>query len=225
MRAESQTTFESAARRVERELRRAIITLAIAPGTRLSEVEIAQRWGVSRQPVREALIALARSRLVETLPQRGTVVALLSVRQMMEARFVREAVEAAVVRRACEGFSSQSRQRIDDLLDLQEKAAERGDHTAFQRTDELFHLALVEGTGSILAWQAIEDLKAHMDRVCYLTLPGTEAMRPLVTQHRAIMTAIDARDADAAEKAMRYHLNEILRALPRVEADHPHLFG
>ncbi len=225
MLAEAQTTFESAARRVERELRRAIITLAIAPGTRLSEVEIAQRCGVSRQPVREALIALAKSRLVATLPQRGTIVALLSARQMMEARFVREAVEAAVVRRACEGFSFESRRRIDDLLDLQEKAAERGDHAAFQRADELFHLALVEGTGSILAWQAIEDLKAHMDRVCYLTLPGAEAMRPLVAQHRAIMAAIDARDADAAEKAMRHHLNEILRALPRVEADHPHLFG
>jgi len=222
--AETPNPFESAARRVERELRRAIITLSIAPGTRLSEVEIAQRWGVSRQPVREALISLAKSRLVETLPQRGTVVARLSVRQMMEARFVREAVEAAVVRRACEGFSPQSRQRIDDLLHLQEEAAERGDHTSFQRADELFHLALVEGTGCMLAWQAIEDLKAHMDRVCYLTLPGTEAMRPLVAQHRDIMAAIDARDADAAEKAMRHHLNEILRALPRVEAAHPHLF-
>jgi DNA-binding GntR family transcriptional regulator len=64
-----------------------------------------------------------------------------------------------------------------------------------------------------------------MDRVCQLTLPGPEAMLPLIDQHRAIMAAIDARDEDAAAEAMRRHLTEILRALPRVEAEHPELFS
>ncbi|MGK9234287.1 GntR family transcriptional regulator [Inquilinus limosus] len=217
-------SFESVARRLERELRRAIVALELPPGARLSEQEIAQRHGVSRQPVREALIALAKTRLVEVLPQRGTVVVKLSVRRMAEARFVREAVEVALVRRACEGFDRSSRERIDDLLDAQEKAASRGNHGDFQRTDELFHIAIAEGAGCGLAWMAVEDIKAHMDRICALTLPGPEAMLPLIEQHRAIMAAIDARDPDAAEQAMRHHLTEILRALPRIEAEHPELF-
>jgi DNA-binding GntR family transcriptional regulator len=64
-----------------------------------------------------------------------------------------------------------------------------------------------------------------MDRVCQLTLPNPEAMLPLIDQHRTIVAAIDARDEDAAAEAMRHHLTEILRTLPRVEAEHPDLFS
>ncbi|WP_262331907.1 GntR family transcriptional regulator [Bosea sp. BH3] len=214
----------SAAGRVEAELRRAIIALEMPPGTRLSEQEIALKYGVSRQPVREALIALAKTRLVDVQPQRGTVVVKFSVRKMMEARFVREAVEVAIVRQACQAFSAQSRMRIADLLDMQEKAAARGDHSTFQHYDELFHIELTEGVGMPLAWEAIRDIKAHMDRVCQLTLPGADAMLPLVEQHRSIMDAIDASDRARAEVAMRHHLTEILRALPKTEASFPDLF-
>lgn len=214
----------SAAGRVETELRRAIVALELPPGTRLSEQEIALKYGVSRQPVREALIALARTRLVDIQPQRGTVVVKFSVRKMMEARFVREAVEVAIVRQACVSFAAQSRQRIADLLDMQEKSATRNDHATFQRYDELFHIELTEGVGMPLAWEAIRDIKAHMDRVCQLTLPGTDVMLPLVEQHRSIVAAIDAQDATQAAIAMRLHLTEILRALPKTEASHPDLF-
>jgi DNA-binding GntR family transcriptional regulator len=76
-----------------------------------------------------------------------------------------------------------------------------------------------------LAWEAIQDIKAHMDRVCQLTLPGSDAMLPLIDRHRAIVAALDACDEDAAAAAMCRHLTEILRALPRVEAEHPELFS
>lgn len=215
---------ESATLRLERELRRAIIELEIKPGTRLSEQEIALRYGVSRQPVREALIGLAKTRLVEIYPQRGTVVARISVQKMMEARFVREAIEVAVVRRACEAFQPQHRVRLDGLIERQAEAAARGDSIAFQRPDELFHMTLAQGAGCGLAWQAIADIKAHMDRVCHLTLGDPSSISALVAQHRAIIAAIDRREPDAAEAAMRLHLAEILKALPTVEARYAELF-
>lgn len=214
----------SAAQRIEAHLRRAIVAMELPPGTRLSEQEIAATHGVSRQPVREALIGLARTRLVDIQPQRGTVVVKISTRKMMEARFVREAIETAVARRAAESFTPAVRVRIDDLLDLQDKAASRNDHSTFQRYDELFHIALAEGAGCALAWEAISDIKAHMDRACHLTLTSSETMLDLVVQHRAIIAAIDAGDPDAAAEAMRRHLSEILRALPKVETEHPDLF-
>lgn len=217
-------TGASAAGRVEAELRRAIVSLELPPGARLSEQEIALRYGVSRQPVREAFIALARTRLVDVQPQRGTVVVKFSVRKMMEARFVREAVEVAIVQQACQSFAAQNRQRIGDLLDMQERAALRDDHGSFQRYDELFHMELTVGVGMPLAWEAIRDIKAHMDRICQLTLPGTSVMLALVAQHRSIMAAIDARDAVQAGQAMHHHLTEILRALPKTEASYPDLF-
>ncbi|MDX3806083.1 MAG: FCD domain-containing protein [Bosea sp. (in: a-proteobacteria)] len=76
-----------------------------------------------------------------------------------------------------------------------------------------------------LAWEAVRDIKAHMDRVCQLTLPGADVMLPLVEQHRRIMAAIDAQDPAQAESAMRCHLTEILCALPKTEASYPDLFA
>lgn len=214
----------SAAQRIEAQLRRAIVSMELPPGTRLSEQEIAATHGVSRQPVREALIGLARTRLVDIQPQRGTVVVKISTRKMMEARFVREAIETAVARRAAESFTPAVRVRIDDLLDLQDKAAGRNDHGTFQRYDELFHIALAEGAGCALAWEAISDIKAHMDRACHLTLTSSATMLELVVQHRAIVAAVDAADPEGAAEAMRLHLSQILRALPKVETEHPDLF-
>jgi DNA-binding GntR family transcriptional regulator len=215
----------SIARLIELEIRKAIVTLAMQPGAPLSEQEIALRYGVSRQPVREAFIALARSGLVEILPRRGTFVVKISVERMLEARFVRESLESAVVRRACERFDARVRTRIDFHLEAQELAASAGEHYEFQRADEAFHAAIAEGAGCPSAWTVIEDLKAHMDRVCHLTLPSASSLPGLIEQHRVILAAIDRRDPDAAEAALRAHLSEILRALPTVQRDHRDLFA
>src|SRR3546814_7641471 len=91
---------EPVARRVFRELRSAIVMMRFRPGQALSEKEIADRFGVSRQPVREAFIKLSEAGLVSVRPQRGTYVVKISARQVYDVRFVREAVEVAVVRKA-----------------------------------------------------------------------------------------------------------------------------
>ncbi|MFK8252876.1 GntR family transcriptional regulator [Ancylobacter terrae] len=215
---------QTSARRVEQEIRRAIITMEIEPGAPLSEQDIAARYRVSRQPVREAFIALSRAGLVEIVPRRGTFVVKISLERMLEARFIRESLESAVVRRACERFDASVRTRIDFYLDAQALAAEAGEHYEFQRADEMFHAALAEGAGCPSAWTVIDDIKAHMDRVCHLTLPSATALPRLIDQHRAILAAIDARDPDAAEAALRAHLSEILKALPTVRAAHAELF-
>lgn len=214
----------SAAARVERELRADIIDLTIRPGERLSESDIADRFDVSRQPVREAFIALMRQGLVDVQPQRGTVVVKLSVRRMLDARFIREAIEVAIVRRACERFDSHYRDRAETLIEAQRKAAAAGDHLAFQKLDSLFHIALAEGADCTEAWNVVETQKAHMDRVCALTLHSAGSMEPLVDQHRAILDAIEDGDADRAVAAMSLHLSEILRTVAGMELKFADLF-
>lgn len=222
--AKSAESSISAALQVERDLREAIISLALKPGTRLSEQEIADQLRVSRQPVREALIALGRANLVEIRPKRGTVVVKISARKMMEARFVREAIETAVVRRACATFDPWARQTLDGNLARQRLAAETGDYAQFRKEDEQFHVAIASGAGCSLAWDVIADIKAHVDRVCNLQLRKAESMPGLIAQHEKIVQAIDARDADLAVAAMSAHLNSILVDLPEIAADHPDLF-
>ncbi|MEQ1941523.1 GntR family transcriptional regulator [Mesorhizobium sp. VNQ89] len=217
-------TGDSTAAQVERDLREAIIRLELKPGTRLSEQEIADTLGVSRQPVREALIALAKSKLVEVRPKRGTVVVKISAREMMEARFVRAAIETAVVRRACETFDPWMRASITGILARQEAARQAQDFNRFRREDEQFHMAIATGAGCGMAWSVIADIKAHIDRVCNLQLRKADSMGPLISEHEAIIHAIDARDPEAAVEAMQTHLSGILADLPSIEAENLALF-
>ena len=215
---------ESAAAAIEKDLRRAIIELELLPGSRLSEQDIATRLGVSRQPVREALIRLANSRLIEIRPHRGTVVARISAREMTEALFVRQSIELAVVEKAALNFDAWQRKRIASLILKQEEAAGKLDHAGFREHDEAFHFAIATGAGVGIAWIAIADMKTHMDRVCNMTLQSEADMARRVREHRAIMAAIDAHDVDGAKAAMTKHLGSILDDLPELETKHASLF-
>lgn len=226
MTLEMQTTEsgESAAAAIEKDLRRGIIELELLPGSRLSEQDIATRLGVSRQPVREALIKLANSRLIEIRPHRGTVVALISAKEMIEALFVRQSVEIAVVEKAAQNFDPWQRKRISSLLAKQEEAAQKREHAVFREHDEAFHAAVAMGAGVGIAWIAIIDMKTHMDRVCNMTLQSEADMQRRVREHQAIMAAIDAHDVEGAKKAMADHLGSILDDLPELETKHASLF-
>lgn len=215
---------ETTAGQIERQLREAIVRLELLPGARLSEQDLATRFGVSRQPVREALIALAKTRLVDIRPNRGTVVTLISVQGVREARFVREAVEVAVVRRACQSFDLWTREILDSNLEQQAAAVETDNHILFRQLDSQFHINIAKGAGCELALGVIADMKAHMDRACNLTLQYPHARSSLYDHHAAIVEAIDRRDPEAAEGIMRDHLQTILIDLPQVEAEHAELF-
>ena len=214
----------SAARQVEMVLREQIISLEIAPGSRLSEVDLASQNHVSRQPVREALIALSRIGLVQVLPQRGTLVTRISTRHMMQVRIAREALETAIVRRAAERFDPVIRASIDAILETQARAAADGDSRTITHSDSQFHAAIAAGADCEMIWQMVQDVKVHMDRVRHLTLQDRDSMRILVEQHRAIIAAIDTGDPDRAEAAMKHHLYEIMHDLPRVLAQNADLF-
>jgi GntR family transcriptional regulator, rspAB operon transcriptional repressor len=207
------------------ELRRAIVELDLPPGAWLSEQDIAQRYGVSRQPVREALISLAHANLVETRPQRGSVVCLLSVEQMREARFLRETIERAIVRTACDRFDASAADEIEVLLAQQDIHARRGSRREFQIADAQFHEALARGAGLPNAWAIIQQLKLHTDRICKLTLAAPDALKKLTAEHRAIFAALLAKDPAKAEELVARHLTQILDLLPNIQKENTDWFA
>jgi DNA-binding GntR family transcriptional regulator len=205
-------------------LRQAIIASELRPGEALSEKEIAGRFGVSRQPVREAFIKLAEAGLVQILPSRGTYVMKISLREVANARFVREAVECALARAASRLIDPGGVARLRRLIAEQAAVASRGDYAGFTALDEAFHQAIAEIVDCDYAARVVESARAQTDRVRYLSLPGTSPIPLLITQHNAIVDALEAGDSDMAATAMRIHLREILNALPRIAAAHPELF-
>lgn len=205
-------------------LRQAIIQLRLKPGNALSESEIAKQLGVSRQPVREAIIKLSEAGLVEVRPQRGTYVQLISKREVETARFLREAIEVAIVRKAAEAAGQTIADELRDSIKRQKEAERGGVHTEFLRLDEEFHQSIARAADCESAWKVLEGLKAQMDRVRFLSIPLATPVETLIAQHDAIAEAIIAGDAGAGETAMRVHLREILKSLPKLAAEHPDLF-
>lgn len=202
-------------------LRERIVTGELAPGTRLSEQDIATDYGLSRQPVREAFIRLAGEKLVEVRPQRGTFVCKIDANDVEISRFVREAVEADIVRLAAEHADTATVAELKRQVALQEQTADNG--AGFMESDELFHRTLAEAAGRSGAWTHLQPIKMHMDRVRHLTAVEFPLDR-LVGQHRAIVAAIAAHDPDAAEAAIRIHLRGVLDDLPKVAAAHADYF-
>ncbi|KAA0595709.1 DNA-binding GntR family transcriptional regulator [Azospirillum lipoferum] len=215
---------EPIARRVYRVLRQAIVTMQFRPGQALSEQEIADQLGVSRQPVREAFIKLSEAGLLTIRPQRGSFVVKISVKQVLDARFVREAVETAVVRKACETITAAGIAELRDNLKAQWDIADEPVPVRFLELDEAFHRAIAIGAECDYAWRIVEETKAQMDRVRYLSVPYATPIRRLISQHQAVLEAIVARDPVKAEAAMGLHLREILTSLPELEGKFPDLF-
>ena len=215
---------EPMARQVTRALRQAIVSMRIAPGEMLSEQDLAQRFGVSRSPVREALIKLSEAGLVRVLPQRGTQVVKISRAAVEDARFIRVAVECAVVREAALKASPLILAELNASLTRQRRVQRATSSDEFMALDEEFHRLLAEAAGRPAAWRMIEDVKPQMDRVRYLDVKQATPRHLIVAQHAQIVDAIKASDPVAAEKAMHQHLSEILRSLPELAAKHPDLF-
>jgi DNA-binding GntR family transcriptional regulator len=214
----------SIADQVFRTLRSSIVTMRLTPATALSEQDIADRLNVSRQPVREAFIKLSEIGMVRVLPQRGTFVVKISAKAVTDARFVREAVECAIARRASEGLGKAEIAALRAIITDQRKAARAGDAEGFFALDEAFHRGLANAAECTYAWKVIEEAKAQMDRVRFLSIPDATPVDRLIVQHQAILDAIAAGRGPAAEQAMKDHLREILKSLPRLARAFPEMF-
>jgi DNA-binding GntR family transcriptional regulator len=215
---------EPVARHVFQELRNAIVTMRFRPGQAVSELDIATQFGVSRQPVREAFIKLGEAGLLSVRPQRGTFIVKISVKQVFDARFVREAVELAVVRRACTEMTTSGIETLRANLKAQWAVADDLNPERFMDLDDAFHRNIALGVACEYAWRVVEETKAQMDRVRHLSLPNATSVEHLIAQHEAVVDGIEARDPDHAEAAMRQHLREILTSLPELAKRFPDFF-
>jgi DNA-binding GntR family transcriptional regulator len=191
-------------------LRHDIVTCAIKPGTPLSEKEISANFNVSRQPVREAFIKLAEAGLIQILPQRGSFVVKISAKRVSDGRFIREAIESAVIRKAALTVTPEQLTVLKYNLNRQALAAGRDQTAEFLALDDQFHSLFAQIAECPTAWQSIQNIKATMDRVRFLSLSEVSPPESLIEQHYNIFYALEARDPNAAELAMQEHLREII---------------
>ncbi|WP_394688126.1 GntR family transcriptional regulator [Hoeflea sp.] len=204
------------------ELHSQIIRLELPPGTKMSEVEVAKALGVSRQPVRDAFYRLSKLGFLSIRPQRATLVSHISSAAVLQARFIRNAIEAETVRTACRVLTTEDFNGLDAVLDAQNKAVKAGDPVNFHELDDQFHKEICERAGLAFAWDIIRENKAHMDRVRFLSLAF--ASKDAFNDHIEVMEAIKSRDEERAMQRMRDHLSRIKDQIVRIRDGHGQYF-
>jgi DNA-binding GntR family transcriptional regulator len=214
----------SASRQVYAALRDAIVAAELEPGQRISENDLTLRLGVSRTPIREALIRLRDERFVQIVPQFGTFVTRISTAAVEDAQFVREALECAAVRLAAVRASSDDIAALDGLVRRQEEVVARSDFERFAVLDDEFHAAMCELSGRGFAWEVAQRAKGHLSRVRRLSLPQPDYLAEMVAEHHVVLDALSRHAPDEAEAALRHHLRMVLSALPAIREQHPDYF-
>jgi DNA-binding GntR family transcriptional regulator len=182
-------------------------------GAFLSEQEIADRIGVSRTPVREALLLLAAEDLVELVPKRGARLTPLTGREITELMQLRGIVERYAARHLVAAGRVPARE-LDELLARQHGLTGPGQAREFIAVDHRFHSTLVSAVGNSLLDQHYEGLRGRQVRAGAVALFNREGRQEAVLdEHRAILDALAAGDADAACAAIDAHLDSTLRVL------------
>lgn len=214
-----------AAEQIHQALHRGILDCTLPPGARVSENEVAARFGTSRTPVREAFTRLRDDGLILTLPSRGSFIARLSKSEIRGAQFLREAIECAVVAHLCTtGLTQEDDVEIQAALNAQERALAREDTLAFQDADDRFHAGLAAASGMARVAPVLGREKAALDRLRVLSLSEPAHRESLLADHAAVLTAIRDRRTEAAVTAMRSHLRRVLGTLAAMIADHGEYF-
>ncbi|EKF57717.1 GntR family transcriptional regulator [Agrobacterium albertimagni AOL15] len=214
-----------AATRIHAILQDEIVRLQLKPLDTLNEKQLGQRFGVSRTPVREALLRLADEGLVEIYPQSGTFVSRIPRRALYEAILIRKALEATTVSLAIAAMKDGSRLRsLEDNQSALIEAAEAGDIPLFHRIDTEFHQLIANIAGYPGIWTVIAQVKVHIDRYRFITLPRTGRLDIVIAEHAAIIDGIRVRDDGAAVLAMSQHIGRMTEELDDIGDLDPELF-
>jgi DNA-binding GntR family transcriptional regulator len=217
-------TRARASDRVYDELASAILELRILPGTLLSEPNLAEQLQVSRTPLREAIARLVETGLVSVVPQVGTLVEPIRLRDVEQARFVRESLEVAAVAEAC-AQPERDVTKLRSLLAEQKSSFRSRDFDGFFRADEALHEEIFELSGYPRAWQMMQPMKMQLERIRRLSLPDPKTIEALLEEHAAIVDAVDRGDARRARTLVGKHARKVLADAPSIRLAHPDYFA
>lgn len=204
-------------------LRKNILDLVLEPGMAMTIQEIADEMGVSRTPVREALIRLQKDALVSFLPQRETVVTRIDLQRVQQERFMRENLETVVVELFMERHSPEAVLTLNALIEQQKLAIETGDYAKLLQYDDEFHKVFYENAGQQLSWEMLEQLNTHYRRVRLLNIRNGKA-ESTVFEHQELLHAVRGTDRAKVKNLLRQHLHKLDSEIEHLREAYPSYF-
>jgi DNA-binding GntR family transcriptional regulator len=192
--------------RLRESIEEEIATGKLLPGTRLDEVDLATRFGVSRTPIREALRLLLGEGLVETRPQRGTVVAQVTPQRLIEMFEVMAELEAMCARLAARRMSDAELNEIEAAHEACRGSAAARDADAYFYANERFHYAIYAASHNGFLFEQAASLQRKLRPYRRLQLRVRNRPQRSFEEHQAILDALRESDADKAQQAIRSHV-------------------
>ena len=210
-----------AAPQVFERLRGMIIALELPPGSPLSRAALAEQFGVSSTPIRDALMRLEEEGLVEVFPQYATVVSRIDVHRAQQAHFLRQALELEIVRVLALKGDAALAAELNAIIARQQQFAKTGAFERFMAADNEFHAQLYEAADKQDIWTLVRSRSGHIDRLRRLHLPSPGKAQDIVRHHKLIAKAIAAGAPEEAQMHLRRHLSGTLSELAQIRAQYP----
>lgn len=210
-----------AAPQVVEALRAAIISLELAPGSTLDRGVLAQKFGVSQTPVRDALMRLSEEGLVLVRAQSATQVTRIDVPAAREAHFLRRSIEIEIARLLAVSHEPAVIDELRGQLSHQAGLAAAKDFLGFIAADKEFHRLMYLAAGLPRLWQVVARMSGHVDRLRLLHIPSSGKTESILASHLSILEAIASRDAEAAQNAVRDHLSGTLASVDEIQQRYP----
>ena len=196
-------------------LRQAILTGDLKPGERLMEIHLANRLGVSRTPIREAIRKLELEGLVTMIPRRGAEVAQITEKSMNDVLEVRRALDALCVELACERIREDEVKNLKAACDCFERAVRGKDAKKIAQADVELHDIIVKATGNERLIQLVNNLSEQMYRYRYEYIKDSTQHGRLIEEHRVIYESIVRKDKETATQAAKVHIDNQEKAIIR----------
>lgn len=207
-------------------LRARIISLELPPGERLSRPDLAEQFGVSTSPLREAIQRLERDGFVATFRQSRTVVTHIDPGLLQQEHFLRTGIECEVVNALTAMPDKSALKKASAIIRMQRVLIEDSDQIdLFRKLDEDFHRELFAAAGQASLHMLETERSSQMARLRTLDLPSEGKLASVVEGHEAIIDAILSADRHAATDAMRTHLSGTIARLPQIKSQHPKYFA
>ena len=212
-------------------LKNNIIRMELEPGSMVSENELSSELGLSRTPVREALIELSKVNIVEIYPQKGSRIALIDPLLVNQSFFMRDTLECEIIREVCKTATEAELLQLRSSLRSQELFEEAGgrlesgtnDALSFLDLDDHYHHLFYVITGKEMVFNVIKESLIHFDRVRNLTISYYKP-KTIIRQHEEILKAIEDRDADLASALLHRHLRHFRDIKRELLEEYPSYF-
>ncbi|MEH0019371.1 MAG: GntR family transcriptional regulator [Desulfobacter sp.] len=210
---------EPLAKKALKALRSSILANDLTTGVVYNEKGLAADLGISRTPVREALLELSSKRLVRFLPQKGVIINTFSPKDVGDVFDVRTALEVYAIGKICGNGGPGDISGLDACLGAQKAAARQNDTAGFMDADREFHIKLMALAGNNYLMEMMHDIRDIMHLMGVRALEARERMARVIAEHEAILEAVGAGDASAASAAMADHLARSMDAVNQIEQE------